>query len=311
MKISRSQPSRCGFTLIELLVAMGITTIIASVLISVTAVAVDAWNRSRAEIRAARQAKHMVDSMAKDFESLVTRKGNAFEWLYAATPPVLPGSTNQTSANASKLIFFTAATDRYNGKLNTPEDRGGDVSCVGYNLAYQNPIDGSKDQFSTFTLYRLLVNPDATFENLLGKPDLEVAFQSYSSSVADLENYVCENIYQYSVVFHVEVARNVGTPTATKFTVPVSLGPTAGGGRVTQFRLLGTGVVVASAPSASVTVEEIKAGRLAAMEVSLTVISDFGMSQLRNGVTLKGNAMTKFMAKNSFQYSKLVELPSM
>lgn len=311
MKTSRSQSSRPGFTLIELLVAMAITTIIASVLISVTAVAVDAWNRSRAEIRAARQAKHMVDSMAKDFESLVTRKGNSFEWLYAATPPVLPGSSNQTSSNASRLIFFTAATDRYNGKINTPEDKGGDVSCVGYNLVYQNPIDGSKDQFSTFALYRLLVNPDATFENLLGKPDLDTAFKTYSTSVADLENYLCENVYQYSVVFHVEVSKNVGTPTATKFTVPVSLGPTAGGGRVTQFRILGTGLDVASSPNATVTVDELKAGRVAAMEVSLTVISDFGMAQLRNGVNLKGNAMTKFMAKNSFQYSKLVELPSM
>ena len=311
MKTSQSRPKRRGFTLIELLVAMGITTIIASVLISVTAVAIDAWNRSRAEIRAARQAKHMVDSIARDFESLVTRKGNGFEWLYAATPSVLPGSSTQTSSNASKLIFFTAATDRYEGKINTADDKGGDVSCVGYNLEFKNPIDGSQDKFSTFTLYRLLVNPDQAFENLLGKTDLDTAFQAYASKVTDIENYVCENIYQYSVVFHVEVTKDVGTPTATKFTVPVSLGPTAGGGRVTEFRVLGTGLEVSSSPSTNVSVEEVKAGRVAAMEVSLTVISDFGMAQLRNGANLKGNALTKFMAKNSFQYSKLVELPSM
>jgi prepilin-type N-terminal cleavage/methylation domain-containing protein len=311
MNTSRPRPSRRGFTLIELLVAMGITTIIASVLISITSVAIDAWNRSRAELRAARQAKVMVDSMARDFESLVTRKGNNFEWLYAATPPVLPGSSSQTSANASKLIFFTAATDRYEGKINTLEDKGGDVSCVAYNLEYKNPIDGSNDKFSTFTLYRLLVNPDQAFENLLGKPALDTAFQAYSANVSDIKNYVCENIYQYSVVFHVEVSKNVGTATATKFTVPVSLGPSAGGGRVIEFRILGSGLQVASSPSADVTIEELKAGRVAAMEVSLTVISDFGMAQLRNGAVLKGNTLTKFMAKNSFQYSKLVELPSM
>jgi hypothetical protein len=113
------------------------------------------------------------------------------------------------------------------------------------------------------------------------------------------------------VVFHVEVSKNVGTATATKFTVPVSLGPSAGGGRVIEFRILGSGLQVASSPSADVTIEELKAGRVAAMEVSLTVISDFGMAQLRNGAVLKGNTLTKFMAKNSFQYSKLVELPSM
>ncbi len=311
MKTVSPHPSRRGFTLIELLVAMAITTIIASVLISVTAVAIDAWNRSRAEIRAARQAKHMVDTMARDFESLVTRKGNNFEWLYAATLPVLPGSSNQTSSNASKLIFFTAATDRYEGKINTPDDKGGDVSCVGYNLEYKNPIDGSNDKFSTFTLYRLLVNPDQAFASLLGKPELNTAFQPFATTVSKLENYVCENIYQYSVVFHVEVTKNAGTATATKFTVPVSLGPTAGGGRVTEFRILGTGLEVATSPNASVTLDELKAGRVAAMEVSLTVISDFGMAQLRNGAVLKGNSLAKFMAKNSFQYSKLVELPCM
>ena len=261
MNTFRTRPSRRGFTLIELLVAMGITTIIASVLISITSVAIDAWNRSRAELRAARQAKVMVDSMARDFESLVTRKGNNFEWLYAATPPVLPGSSSQTSANASKLIFFTAATDRYEGKINTLEDKGGDVSCVAYNLEYKNPIDGSNDKFSTFTLYRLLVNPDQAFESLLGKPALDTAFQAYSANVSDIKNYVCENIYQYSVVFHVEVSKNVGTATATKFTVPVSLGPSAGGGRVIEFRILGSGLQVASSPSADVTIEELKAGR--------------------------------------------------
>ena len=55
MKIFPTHPARRGFTLIELLVAMAITTIIASVLISVTAIAIDSWTRSRAELRAARQ----------------------------------------------------------------------------------------------------------------------------------------------------------------------------------------------------------------------------------------------------------------
>ena len=105
MKTFRSQPNRRGFTLIELLIAMAITTIIASVLISVTSIAIDSWNRSRAEIRAARQAKFMVDSIAKDFESLVTRRGNSYEWLSAKTPKTLPGNNTQKSANASNLIF--------------------------------------------------------------------------------------------------------------------------------------------------------------------------------------------------------------
>ena len=311
MKTFRSHPLRRGFTLVELLIAMAITSIIASVLISVTAVAVDSWNRSRAEIRAARQAKFMVDAMAKDFESLVTRRGNKFEWLSAKTATTLPGSNKQKSSNASKLIFFTAATDRYDGKINTPDDKGGDVSCVAYDLQYKDPIDGGNSNFSTFTLNRLLVNPDQAFDNLLGKTELEPAFQAYNAQMVDVKNFVCENIYQYSVTFHIEVTKDPGTAKASKLTVPISLGPTAGNGRTIDFRIQGSGIVLAESPIPNVTVDELKAGRVAAMEISLTVISDFGMQQLRGEKNLMGDAMLKFMAKNSFQYSKRVELPCM
>jgi len=311
MKTYRFSPLRRGFTLVELLIAMAITTIIASVLISVTAIAIDSWNRSRAEIRAARQAKYMVDAMAKDFESLVTRRGNKFEWLSAKTAKDLPGSNKQKSANASKLIFFTAATDRYEGKINTPDDKGGDVSCVAYELQYKDPIEGGDTAFSTFTLNRLLVNPDQAFENLLGETDLETAFKGYAAQMADVKNFVCENIYQYSVTLHIEVTKDSGTPKATKLTVPISLGPTATGGRVTEFHILGSGIVVTESPVANVTTDELMAGRVAAVEVSLTVISDFGMQLLRSKAALMGDSMTKFMAKNSFQYSKRVELPCM
>ncbi|MCX6873179.1 MAG: type II secretion system protein [Verrucomicrobia bacterium] len=310
MKTFRPHPSRRGFTLIELLIAMAITTIIASVMISVTSIAIDAWNRSRAELRAARQAKVMVDSMAKDFEALVTRRGNKFEWLSAMSNKVLPGSNTQQSSNASKLIFFTAATDRYDGKINTPDDKGGDVSCVAYELQYKDPIDGGNKN-PTFTLYRLLVNPNDAFENLLGQPELTTAFQAYSAQVGDLKNFVCENIYQYSITFHVEVTKDAGTAKARKLTIPVSLGPTQGRGRVTEFRILGSGIELTESPSSTVTLDELKAGRVSAMEVSLTVISDFGIQQMRSRKNLAGDAMTKFMARNSFQYSKLVELPCM
>jgi prepilin-type N-terminal cleavage/methylation domain-containing protein len=311
MKTFRSQPLRRGFTLVELLIAMAITTIIASVLISVTAVAIDSWNRSRAELRASRQAKYMVDSIAKDFESLVTRRGNKFEWLSAKTATPLPGSDRQKSSNASKLIFFTAATDRYDGKINTPDDKGGDVSCVAYDLQYKDPIDGGNGNFSTFTLNRLLVNPDQTFNNLLSQTELEPAFQSYSTQLTDLKNFVCENIYQYSVTFYITVTRNPGTAKVTTLSVPVSIGPTAGNGRVVDFRIQGSGIQLAASPTSDVTIDELKAGSVTAVEISLTVISDFGMQQLRGEKNLTGNAMTKFMAKNSFQYSKRVTLPCM
>ena len=75
MKTQRTSPARRGFTLMELMVAMAITTIIVTVLVSITSLALDTWNRSRAELRASRQAKTMIDTMSRDFESLVVRRG--------------------------------------------------------------------------------------------------------------------------------------------------------------------------------------------------------------------------------------------
>jgi len=56
--------------------------------------------------------------------------------------------------------FLTAAIDRYDGDISQP----GDISCVQYEIAYQNPISGraDNDQTDTFVLYRKLYNPGPT-----------------------------------------------------------------------------------------------------------------------------------------------------
>jgi prepilin-type N-terminal cleavage/methylation domain-containing protein len=310
MKTHRPNKSR-GFTLIELLVAMAITSLIVTVLVSITSIALDTWSRSRAEIRAARQAKAMADTMARDFEALVTRRGNNFQWLHAESAQTMPGPTTMTSSNASELTFFTAATDRYNGAINTPDDNGGDVSCVSYRLQYQDPIaGGTNTEFSTFALYRLLVNPDETFEKLLGKENLDQEFSAYANQLIQVENFVCENVYQFTVTFNVEVTQSTGG-TTTKLTVPVSLGSGGGSGRVDTFRVMGTGIDLSKSPNSSVTVDELRAGRLASVQVSLTVLSDFGMDQMRRRTFANDKIKSEFLAKNSFNYSKLVELPGM
>jgi prepilin-type N-terminal cleavage/methylation domain-containing protein len=311
MRILRPSKIRRGFTLIELMVAMAITSLIVTVLVSITAIALDTWTRSRSEIRAARQAKAMADTMARDFEALVTRRGNKFQWLHAEAPSTMPGPTAMMSSNASELTFFTAATDRYAGAINTDADKGGDVSCVSYRLQYQDPIaGGTETAFSTFALYRLLVNPDETFEKLLGKEDLKQEFTSYSSKLVEVENFVCENVYQFTITFNVEVTKAEAGIT-NKLTVPVSLGSGGGSGRVDTFRILGTGIDLPKSPNPAVTVEELKAGRLASVQVSLTVLSDFGMDQMRRRSFADDKVKSEFLAKNSFNYSKLVELPGM
>ena len=284
---------RAGFTLIELLVAMSITAIIVTVLVSITAIAIDVWNRSRSELRASRQAKAMVDSMARDFESLVTRSGNDFEWL------VVENDKPSNSANAASMIFFTAATDRYDGEIGTATDLGGDVSCVGYKLDWRDPIaTGGGGDFETFVLYRQLVDPKPAFENLLGKQNLTPAFNG-SGDIQTPKNFVCENVSQFTVTFNLEVPSTT-TPPGPPETRQVIIEPSGG---VQKFRITGLGIET-TPPQA-----DLKSARLKSVGISLTVISDSGIDLLRNSPGRADDPA--WMAKNSFQYSKLVHLPGM
>ena len=303
---------KSGFTLMELMVAMAITTIIVTVLVSITSIALDTWNRSRSELRASRQAKGMIDTMARDFESLVTRRGNANEWLSAITESGTIGDKVE-STNASKLIFFSAPTDRYNGEIagkdqimgNSDDPAGGDVSCVAYQLDYKDPIDSSASGFETFVLSRKLVDPKPTFDQLLGvankdKPLAGVFNGVFNlAAVSDPTNFVGENIYQFTVTFHVQVTDSAKTPPVTS--VPVTLGKDT-----KSFRILGTGILTDPVSSNLL----LPSGRVTAMEVSVTVISDFGIDQLKRR-TFTETQQAEFLAKNSYQYTKLVQLPSM
>lgn len=297
--------------MVELIVAMAITTIIVTVLVSITSIAIETWNRSRSELRASRMGKLLLDYMARDFETLVARRGNSAEWLSAAAIPVIAGSTLE-STGASRLIFFTAATDRYDGNAGSPTlDRGGDACCAAYLLDYKRPILMGTNQFRTFVLNRMLMNPDETFTKLLGttsvqKP-LDTAFTTiYSDAViSQPPNYTCENVYQYTVTFLVQVVDSSVTPPVTR-TVRVPVG----GSGATKFRLLGSGIITDYAGPDK---ELVAAGRAIAMEISATVLSDFAMEQIQQGRRPfnTDEDKSKFLAKNSYSFTKVVQLPSM
>lgn len=295
-----------GFTLIELLVSMVITTIIITVLVTITVTSLDIWNRNRAEVRASLQGKAMVDSMAADFESMVVRRGNDFQWLVADFAPPIDGPNNNLSPSALDLIFFSAATDRYNGNVgDLNDDKGGDISGIGYRLIYKDPIgDDSEDKFKTFVLYRKLVNPDDTFTNLLGKADLKTAFNPYLAggvdSIEAKKNFVCENVYQFTVKFHIDVKVTTNGITTTQHTA-VALDSSG------QFIVTGNGLT--SPAAATFTPEQLATGRLAAVEVSLTVLTDAAIKQMR-GRNFTTTQLSDFIAENSFQYSKLIPVPS-
>ncbi len=314
MKTQRISNGKRGFTLMELMVAMAVTTIIVTVLVSVTSIALDTWNRSRAELRASRQAKSMLDIMSRDFESLIARKGDKSEWLSAVTSARSVGDGDLKSTNASELIFFTAVTDRYNGDLgpDAPGDNGGDVSCVTYKLSYKDPVvDSATSDFETFVLNRLVVDPDVTFEKLLGKEDLEAEFSTFESELDAPENFVCENVFQFSVTFHVQVGLKDDTSgEITQVNVPITVGQENSGQTTKKFKISGTGLET-EINGGTVSQSELAGGRVNAVEISVTVLSDFAIEQLKRRSFKNDDQKSDFMAQNSYQFSKLVQIPSM
>ncbi len=324
-----------GFTLIELMVAMAITTIIVTILISITSMATDTWNRSRAELRASRQAKAMVDTMAHDLESLVTRRGNSYEWLSAVrsiSAGEVPGDKVQSS-NYSKLIFFAGATDRYDGNIGNQDatkgkkDDGGDVSGVAYKLFYKDPIDKSVNIYKTFVFNRLLIDPKPAFNDLLGKADLDVAFAPYNTKLEEQSAFVCENVYQFTITFHVMVSRVTSaagvTPVVTEtISVPVTIGKSTTWPSVSSLKIKGTGVVTDPVRPAgvatgtlkvdNVTGAELSAGRVVAVELSITVLADSAIDQIRRSKTALTDLKTSdLLVKYGFNYSKRIQVPSL
>jgi prepilin-type N-terminal cleavage/methylation domain-containing protein len=305
---------RAGFTLMELMVAMAITSIIVTVLVSVTSVALETWNRSRAELRASHMGKMAVDYLARDLEALVVRSGNNNDWCQAILDPDLSTyGDSLVSSNASRLIFFTGATDRYDGNAgDLTLDKGGDVSCVAYLMRFRDPVNSkSLKGFKTYVLNRKLVDPNTAFTQLLGATDsrdsakyLDPLFTGLYSpaTISNKPNFLCENIYQFTLTFHVQTSDTTDpTRPAVLTNIPVRIG--AGSGDVKSFRVTGTGIVTDPVNA------QVAAGRLRAVEISVTVISDFGIDQISKRKFANDSKKAEFLAKNSYQYTKVVQVP--
>lgn len=289
-------PSRKGFTLMELMVAMTITILIVGVLMGITKSALDTWNRSRAELRAARQARAMIDALANDFESMVTRRNSTQEWLSALSQ--VPDSR---SSNAAMLVFFTCATDRYEGQVGVAgADDGGDICCVGYQLQWRDPIaPDAVDPNETFILKRYLVDPKPTFSELLGKTDaanrLDALYLAkYSAELDKSKYFVCENIFQFTTLFHVDVV--IGGKLENKI---ISISSQTSGKQ--ELRIVGSDLVMDPADAL------LQNGVVTAVEVSLTVLTDAGINQLRENADLADDS--RWLAKNSYHFARLIQVP--
>lgn len=231
-------------------------------------------------------------------------------------PRQRPPGNGSVTPNAIDLIFFTAATDRYDGGVGTAADLGGDVSTVGYQLVYKDPIDptSTQEDFKTFVLYRKLVDPKPTFENNLGQTTLsgKVDFGASGASVVSAkENFICENVYEFTLTMNLRYTEAGSTK---NLRIPIGQGSNA----VTDLSIKGTGItrndgtLIAGVKGASNSVvdgELIRSAQLTSVEISLTVLTDFGLKQLRARTFADATDKAEFIAKNSYQYSKMVQVP--
>jgi len=294
-----------GFTLIELLVSMTITTLIITVLVSITNIARDSWTRSRDEIRTSRLAREALTIMADDLETMIVREGNTFQWFHAEQDTEsLTANTRPT--NAVNLLFFSSPTDSYDPGVT---DEGGNISLVAYKLDFRDPIEtgGARGKFPTYALYRDRVNPKDTFDDLLAQDDLETAFTPYESNWTDSENFLVENVFSLTATFTVEFTRTAGAMTTTEHQ-KITLASAGSGDSQQELKIYGDRIE-SSTPN-----PELDAGQIIGMELSITVLTESGVQQLRdpnneNGKSLEGERLTRFLERNSFQYSQSISIP--
>ncbi|WAC19693.1 prepilin-type N-terminal cleavage/methylation domain-containing protein [Luteolibacter sp. SL250] len=299
--------TRKGFTLVELMAAMSVTSLIVVVMVSVSGVALDTWSRSRSEVRASQQAKAMTEAMSRDLDALVMRDGNAFQWLFAEAKVPDEGPNGASlSPNAARLIFFSAAMDRYDGKPGVPGARKeGNISTIAYELQYRDPTVGGRDgDLASFVLNRKIVNPDDTFKDLLGRTDLPEAFQGHAGRMGDLQNFVCENVYQFTVTFHVDVVDRAKKKRTLQ--IPVQVGRSGGPASVPEFGVFGNRLEAGISSRGDVSAEAFAAGTLSGVSISMTILTDFGIEQMRRRGFLSVDERISFVQKNSYQYSKFI-----
>ncbi len=302
--------SRRGFTLLELMVAMAITALIVTVMVSITGIALDAWRRSRAQVRSARQAKAALETMAKDFESLLVRGGNPYQWLVARVEPELAGGggglggpAENQMPNAAQIVFFNSATDRYEGQIGGAKDEGGDVTAVGYRLIYRDPIlDRNEGQgaYPVFALYRNLIDPKPTFDKLLGKTDLIDSYKNFQRDDYKPENFVVENIFGLTVTFVVEYedSKNPGVMKTQRISIMRS---GSGSGSAREFIIAGDGIKMSGGGGS----KDLLSGRVIGVDLSITILSDFGLQQ-----AAKTSIPTdQIIREHGFHYSKSVIVP--
>ena len=264
MKTSRQNPKlkrRSAFTLIEIMVASVIMVVMVGLVIQITSEVLKVWNRSSGKLSANAEARIALDFLTQDLETAVFRD-NQMQWLRSENDTVT-GPAGETTATVA-LRLFSPALDR-------DQSLAGDICAIAYSLDYKNVVDPSDTDDRSFVLYRLLVQPPTTFDNLMGADNQEELPNKNSNDWGSASllgdngaNYLVSNVVEFEVEFHVVDDGNPNTDTLVT-------GDTIFGGTDAT---VGAGALNAA--------EEFFQKPLSYALIKLTIISDEGMDLVRN-----------------------------
>lgn len=313
MQVQNKTKSR-GFTLLELLVAMAVTSFLIVILVAVTGIAIDAWRQSRDDVRGSKLGRTALAVVTRDFQSMVRQTGNTNEWLSARIEPELTGASglagpaNSEIPNAVQVVFFCAPTDRYDGQV---MENPGDVAVVSYRLVYRDQIldRGPEEQnaFPTFALYRNVVNPIEAFNTLYQVPDLLQAYGGgFQNQDLTANNFIVENIYEFTLTFAIEYQETSGGSTVTRtryFPITIGGGGGGGGNALNEFRVFGDRLFFGgTTPDPAL----VNGGRIKSVSFSVTVITDEGTTLARRGAINQQQLLDRY----SYRYSSAAIVPS-
>ena len=160
-------PSRRGaFTLLELLVAMAVVAIFVVIAVELATATLKRTEGVNSKLRANMQARVVMDWLARDLQTALVRKDGG-EWLRMEPTNLAVGSL---SLPMSRLMLFSQAGELHlststSGTTTTTNTNSG-PAAVSYETDYCDPITLQDNRWNTTALFRVTVDPQATFSNL-------------------------------------------------------------------------------------------------------------------------------------------------
>ncbi len=316
---------RRAFTLVELITAMAITSILVVIIMQLTSQGITLWKAIRDDTSTASGAKVALQAISRDLESIQLRSTtDNTEWMYAEVDSAIRGVPRGLSIpKSARCIFYACVPDRnpavsdssslrnsYRNLLASSADSQGDVSAVSYRLKFRDHVlnlpsrKGDLQSYPLFSLYRHVVSPRDTFDQMLGTDNLEATYNQFASS--EDKSFLCENIVELNVILNVEYADESSGNADQEVmyrheSVPIL--STAAGESKRKFRLYGM--------RAESEGHRMENARILSAEVSITVLTEAGVAliqQVRIGQR-RPPKMEEFFSKYTRSYSQSVPLP--